>query len=189
MWKWLKKIFSGTGPSVVSQPAPVQVPQPVVTEPYKPEVKPDPYAPLPENETPWKQVALKEEGVAEIPGEKENPRILEYHAATKLKAASELTSWCSAFISWVMKEAGYKTMATAWARDWLSYGKKLSVPVPWCIVVLERNAPGGDSHVTFWTGKRKDGKIEVFGGNQGNKVCFAWYAEKDILGYRWPVKN
>jgi hypothetical protein len=141
MWKWLKKLFSGKGNvNVTPAPAPVELPKPV-QEPFKEVPKPAPYAPLPENETPWKAIALKEEGVAEIPGDKHNPRILEYHAATKLSAKSELTAWCSAFMSWVMKTSGYKNPATAWARDWLKYGTKLSTPVPWCIVVLERNDP------------------------------------------------
>lgn len=133
----------------------------------------------------WYQIATKELGVTEVRGG-ENKRILEYHSATSLKAREDEVSWCASFVSWVLLQAGCKSLKTAWARDYLSYGNKLSAPKKYCIMVFERNAPGGDSHVCFWTGEETSTGYKVLGGNQSNMVCIKEYLKKDLLGCVWP---
>lgn len=141
----------------------------------------------PIDETPWMTIATKEIGISEIPGAKHHPRIIEYHQATSLKAKDDETSWCSSFVCWVLKQSGYKTTNSAWARDWLKYGD-VADKQRGSIIILERNGPGGDSHVGFCTGKETDTHIEVLSGNSGNSVCIKLYNKKDILGFRRPIK-
>lgn len=136
------------------------------------------------NEIPWMTIAEKEIGVTESNNPK---RVIEYHQATSLKAKDTATAWCSSFCNCVLREAGYKTTNSAWARDWLKYGQ-IADKQRGCIMVFERNAPGGDSHVAFYTGKETVTGYLVLGGNQGDSVCIKEYKKKDLLGCRWPIK-
>ena len=134
--------------------------------------------------TPWVRIAHMEIGVTEAKNPK---RVIEYHQATTLKAKDTATAWCSSWVCWVLQQAGYKTTKSAWARDWLKYGELADLQEG-CIVVMERNGPGGDSHVGFYTGKQTATHIELLSGNSGNSVCLKMYPKKDLLGTRWPIK-
>lgn len=130
-----------------------------------------------------------EDGVAEIPGSKDHPLIKEAHALAGLKGSGDLTAWCSSFMLLVFIRCGVPQIKMqgmkAWARDWASFGVRLATFKPYCLVVIERNGPGGDSHITC--GIKIDGDmILCWGGNQNNKVCPKWYPLKDVLYYRWP---
>ncbi|MGZ3770076.1 MAG: TIGR02594 family protein [Bdellovibrio sp.] len=140
---------------------------------------------FPVSETPWLDIALKEVGVTEVSNPK---RVIEYHQATSLKAKDVKTPWCAAFANWVLMQAGHKRTNTAWARDFLDCGKTLIKPQKGCIMVFERNAPGGDSHVTFWTGEETLNTYLCVGGNQLDAVCVKGYAKSALLGCRWPQK-
>lgn len=134
---------------------------------------------------PWLAVAKQELGQAEIAGEQDNPRIVEYHKSTKLKATDDETPWCSAFCNWCMLGAAFQGTDQANARSWLAWGKSIEIPAYGCVTVLQRGT-GWQGHVGFFVGK-KDGQVAVLGGNQGNAVSVAWFPEKNVLGYRWPA--
>ena len=139
---------------------------------------------IPKVDVSWMQIAEKEIGVTEWSNPK---RVIEYHQATDLKAKDTSTAWCSSFACWVLGQAGYKTTKSAWARNWLNYGD-IADKQRGCIMVFERNAPGGDSHVAFYTGKETATGYLVIGGNQGDSVCIKEYRKKDLLGCRWPIR-
>jgi uncharacterized protein (TIGR02594 family) len=143
-------------------------------------------APAPSGEEPkWLTVARGEIGQTEIEGAQNNPRIVEYHAATSLHASDDETPWCSAFANWCMKQAGIKGTGEANARSWLNWGRQLSAPVAGCVVVLKRGNSTTSGHVTFYVGRNGD-YLQVLGGNQSNKVKISNYPVADVLGYRWP---
>jgi len=134
----------------------------------------------------WYTIAETELGQSES----KNPtRIAGYHAATSLPKASQKASvaWCASFVCWVLKQAGKAHTGSAWARDYIGYGTPLAKPKKHCILVFERNAPGGDSHVGFWTGEETSTQYLVLGGNQDNMVKKKYYAKKDLLAARWPT--
>lgn len=158
--------------AMTSAPAPA-------ANPDLPIVLPEPM----DDQPPWMAIAKAELGVREGVNDK---RIVEYHQATSLKAPNSGVAWCSSFVNWVMKQAGIQGTNSAWARDWLKWGMKLDTPRPGCICVIERNGPGGDSHVFFWLGE-KDGFVTALGGNQHDMVCETQYAKSLVLGYRWPA--
>jgi uncharacterized protein (TIGR02594 family) len=141
---------------------------------------------------PWMQIAQAFErmGVIEQPGTKHHPLILWFHSQTKLKATTDEVPWCSAFACAVMEMAGYKSPRSAAARDWLKWGTPHATPAFGAIVVFDRSDPSNKNaaHVAFWWGDRADGRVDVLGGNQSNKVCVAPYLKSDVIGYRWPVK-
>lgn len=147
-------------------------------------------SPFKDDSAPWMKIVRGEIGVKEVPGAGNNPRVLEYHASTSLDekyAGKDATSWCSSFANWVMKQQGIKGTGSAWARNWTSWGIKLDKPVYGCVAVYERNAPGGDSHVTFYVGDSASKQYDrCIGGNQSDSVRESLYDKKTNLAYRWP---
>jgi uncharacterized protein (TIGR02594 family) len=143
-------------------------------------------APVASGDAPWMVFARGEMGQAEIEGAQNNPRIVEYHAATSLKATDDETPWCSAFANWCMKKAGIRGTGQANARSWLDWGRRIDTPVAGCIVVLKRGTSTTSGHVGFFTEKQGD-RIQVLGGNQSNRVKLSLYPTSDVLGYRLPA--
>ncbi|WP_162917676.1 NlpC/P60 family protein [Dongia deserti] len=137
----------------------------------------------------WFSKAREELGVTEIPGDMDNPRIIEYHSATSLKAPDDETPWCSAFVNWCFQQVGIKGTNLANARSWQTWGQELAEPRLGCVVVLwreNRNSPKG--HVAFYVGPddANPQKIRLLGGNQGDRVSIAGYDKSRVLSYRWP---
>ena len=137
----------------------------------------------------WYSTAIRELNQSEIKGKKHNPRILEYHSKTKLKAKSDEVSWCSSFVNWCFARTGIRGTESAAARSWLGWGKVLERPKVGCVVVFWRvRLSGWQGHVGFFV--REDEKhIWVLGGNQDNKVSIKKYRKSRLLGYRWPDQN
>ena len=150
-------------------------------------------AETPEEETDeglaWMAVAMRELGVKEYTGAGDNPRIVQYLSSTTLPAPArnnDETHWCSAFVNWCVEQAGYAGTDSAWARSWLSWGKKAKRPRRGCIVVLERPcAEGGCGHVGFYIGV-SGAKVKLLGGNQSDSVCISEYPRSRVLSYRVP---
>ena len=174
-WTWLKSLFKST---------PTYPPAPVIVKPADPVPAPttkpiaDPGIPR------WYAIALKEIGVKEVVGKGDNPRVLEYHAATGLHSTDDDVAWCAAFVSWVFVQAKMASKRTAWARDYLLWGVTLKEPRFGCVVVFKRGTGG---HVAFYKSGYKTGVIQCLGGNQSNAVNVSGFSEANVLGYRWPT--
>lgn len=139
--------------------------------------------------TPWLDIAKGEIGTAEVKGVKNNPKIMEYHKSTLLKATSDEVPWCAAFVGWCLMSAGVKSTLSAVARSYLSLGKVLKDPEIGCIVILRRGSSKWQGHVGFYMGSLGQGTIEVLGGNQGDKVSIQTFLKEKVLGYRMPSKK
>ena len=124
----------------------------------------------------WYLIAKRELeiGVEEVKGKEHNPRILEYHQATTLKATDDETAWCSSFVNWCVKMSGHKGTKSASARSWLKWGKPLKEPKEGCIVILKRGNSSWQGHVGFYVGT-SGSHILILGGNQGNEVNISSY--------------
>jgi len=131
------------------------------------------------------EIARAETGTKEMQGKSTNPRILEYHQTTKLKAVSDEVAWAAAFVNWVLKQAGIEGTDSSLARSFLRWGSPLRSPVPGCIVILKRG-PAPFGHVAFFVRRAQAGFIEALGGNQADQVKISAYRESDVLGYRVP---
>lgn len=125
-------------------------------------------------------------GVREVPGARHNPRIVEYHAATTLRATSDEVPWCSAFVNWCLLEAGEPGTRSAAARSWLRWGVALEVPRYGAVAVLSRGADPARGHVGFFLRERDDAVL-VLGGNQGNAISIAAFPRTRVLAFRWPA--
>lgn len=131
----------------------------------------------------WMQIASAELGVKEKPGAADNPRVIEYHSLTTLKATEDSVPWCSSFVSWCLEKSGVQSTKSAWARSYLNWGVELKEPKYGCIVVFTRGASSG--HVAFFVDKSSHG-VKVLGGNQSDEVNYSYYSQSRVLGYRWP---
>lgn len=139
----------------------------------------------PSEDFPWMTFARAEIGVKEYPSERHNLRILEYHKATSLRATSDETPWCSAFVNWCLQQAGILGTNSAAAKSFLKWGREIKDPVPGCIVVLKRGGHAWNGHVAFYLGKNNL-NISLLGGNQSNRVKVGNYHLEDVLSYRLP---
>ena len=132
----------------------------------------------------WITIAEGELNQKEIPGAKNNPRILEYHKFTDLKATSEDVPWCSAFCCWCMEQALIVSPRAAGARMWLKWGIGITRPALGCVAVFKRGNSPIDAHCGFFLGEEGNDYL-IIGGNQGNRVSIKKFPKKDLLGLRW----
>lgn len=127
--------------------------------------------------------------VAEVPGERSNPRIVLYHGTTSGPPASDGVAWCSSFVNFCVEQAGLRGTDSKWAMSWHTSGWGTAVtdaPQVGDIVVFERregSAAGKQlgGHVGFWLRSSAD-KITLLGGNQGNRVSITDYPIGGLLG-------
>lgn len=133
----------------------------------------------------WMGIAFDELGQAEAAGPLHNPRIVEYHGATKMKAMTDEVAWCSAFVCWVMEKAQFVSTRSAAARSWINWGQKLERARYGCIVILKRGTHAWQGHVGFYLDQDAT-HIYVYGGNQGNRTSVRRYPKDEVIAYRWP---
>lgn len=136
------------------------------------------------DETPWMDLAKHELGISET---KDPERVRTYLRATRLpqEYIQPSTPWCGGFMSYILEQAGYKSMRTASALDYLNYGIPISEPKYGCIIIYQR---AGGGHVHFYEASNSLTYLGI-GGNQNNSVCELNYLKARALGFRWPLRN
>jgi len=140
-------------------------------------------------------LAQRFDGFKEAPGAIHNPAVVAMLQLVDRSVHDDETPWCSAFvnyIAWLLDVPRSKSLA---ARSWLRVG----MPVPlsearrgFDVVVLSRgaNAPGpavldAPGHVGFFAGVlHAPERVQVYGGNQGDKVSLAEFPIDRVLGVR-----
>ena len=136
----------------------------------------------------WLKNARELVGLREIVGSKNEPKVLEFFKeAGHPEIHNDETAWCAAFANSMLRRAGFAGTGALNARSFLTWGTKLDVPKPGCIVVFKRGNSEWEGHVAFFLRDLGNGYLEVLGGNQGNAVSIARHAKADLLGYRWPL--
>lgn len=136
----------------------------------------------------WLEIAENEMGTAEVQGSGDNPKILQYHQTTSLKATDDSVAWCSAFTNWCMKEVGLEGTKSAAARSWLNWGERLDEPRTGCVAVLKRGSNPAQGHVGFYVGDG-NGRMRILGGNQANQVKVSLFPKAMLLSFRWPRQD
>ena len=113
-------------------------------------------------------------GLTERPGPGSNPEILEMIKSMFPNAVDDSeVAWCSIFINYVAKLAGYERSGSGMARSWETVG----TPIPDIgrmigdVVVFWRGSKtSGKGHVGLYVNDTRDGRIRVLGGNQSDSV-------------------
>lgn len=146
-----------------------------------------PVAPHSTDETPWMRFALKEVGVKEVSGSKDNPTILKYWMEAGISGGdSDEIAWCAVFTNAMLARAGVEGTGSAMAKSFLKWGKSVANPFPGCIVVLDRTDSPAFGHVGFFI-KRDATHVYVLSGNQSNMVSVAAYPLSRNPRYRMPT--
>jgi uncharacterized protein (TIGR02594 family) len=137
----------------------------------------------------WAEIAFRELlfNVNEIPGPRDNLRILEYFKATGLEPADgDQTPWCAAGENWVLMTAGLKGTGAANARSFQFWGTPTELRRGAIVVLWRVSRDDWRGHVGFltgWTGAT----IDLLAGNQGNTWSIARFPRERMLSCRWPT--
>jgi len=134
------------------------------------------------------KIATGELGVKEIPGVKNEKRIVDYAKEAGFNnITDDETPWCSIFVNWCSQKAGLQRSHRANARSWLAVGMPVNDPMPGDIVIYWRENPktSWKGHVGIFLGFSKDrSRIFTLGGNQRNSVSIQGYDASKVLGFR-----
>ena len=135
------------------------------------------------------EMAKADLGLAEVPGAKHNPAILEmFEKAGHGWVQDDETPWCAASANKWVTLAGFVGTGQLNARSFLKWGRE----VRWSdarrgdIVVLwrkDRHGPYGHVAV-FERWLDETNEVELLGGNQDDRVCRAPYPTRRILSIR-----
>lgn len=113
-------------------------------------------------------IALGELGVSKVPNE-DSARVKQYVEET-FQNDEEYSSdgWCSGFVSWVLKQAGYQYSPENTDYGWMYYLVRVSEPKIGDIVLMEGHIAFFDGYATQPTGEKY---VRLLGGNQDYQVC------------------
>jgi len=130
--------------------------------------------------------AMELYGLKEIPGEVNNPQIVQFFKDTGQSwVQDDETAWCSAFINWIALKCGCERSFKLDARSWLKVGKEILNPEIGHVVIFWRdNENSWRGHVGLYIGEKDNGDIYCLGGNQSNMVNIKAYGKYRLLGYR-----
>lgn len=134
--------------------------------------------------------ASRDIGVKEIPGRRDNARIMEYFkVAGHTWVNSEQTPWCSAAMCAWTSACALPSTGSLRARSWLDVSPARAVKrtedlALGDIVVLWRGSrDAATGHVALFV-TRRAGYLYLLGGNQSNEVCIKRYPEYRFLAGR-----
>lgn len=136
---------------------------------------------------PWLDIAVSLIGTKEIPGKKNNPKILEmYPEAGDSKITSENVPWCSAFVCYCLSKAGYRDTDSLLARSYLKYGVACD-PQKGAIAIFPRGNDPTFGHVGIVDDYHEaTDTVWLVSGNEGDAVKRSPYPRKKALGFRMP---
>ncbi|MFN7167598.1 MAG: CHAP domain-containing protein [Pannonibacter sp.] len=102
-----------------------------------------------------------------------NPLITSFFGMTAtMPSKGDQTSWCSAFVSFVLYATGKATMLSALSGSYRKYSTATTTPEVGDIVVFRKNGDEGNQgfgHVGFFISETDD-EVTVLGGNQGGST-------------------
>lgn len=131
--------------------------------------------------------ALSQFDTREIVGKEDNPEVLKYFEILGFdgQELKDETSWCAAFVNWVLVELDLPNTGRLNARSFLDIGESVKQdPKMGDVVVLWRESiESWKGHVGFYI-RETETKIYLLGGNQGNRVSIQPYDKKRLLDIR-----
>lgn len=96
----------------------------------------------------------------------ENLVIVWFFHATKTQPTGDCTSWCAAFLSWSLEQAGLKSKHSASSQAYLNFGTETKTPTLGDIVVFQNIDNKDRGHVALFLGETPV-SVHILGGNQG----------------------
>lgn len=129
-------------------------------------------------------IARRDIGLREIKGPKHSSRISNWLLRLGAWWRDDETPWCGVAVAGWLNEAGLPYPKTFYrALSWRDYGVPCGIELG-AIAVLQR---AGGGHVGIVTGVNLTRTyIRLLGGNQGDRVCEAWFPVDRVVAYRKP---
>jgi uncharacterized protein (TIGR02594 family) len=131
--------------------------------------------------------ALKLYNTTEVPGDEDNPMIIDWaiEAGLRRDYIHDSTAWCGLFMAIVAKRAGKAIPANPlWALNWAKFGTKVSNGAKLGDVLVFKRTGGG--HVALYVGE-DDASYHCLGGNQSDKVNIVRKLKSRIYAIRRPI--
>jgi uncharacterized protein (TIGR02594 family) len=170
-------------------PAPTIVSAPVTwntcaTAPDKPAL-PSPPSSIPVFDQKIIDTAMQEIGVTKQVGYN-SERVKQYVQETDQELDEyDQDGWCNAFVSWVLKQNGYKYNSLNSVGEVTYSFHQVETPKIGDVVVIT-------GHIAFYAGEATfpglDNAILLLGGNQAHRVCILPLPKSYVLMYLEPVK-
>src|SRR5438128_1847520 len=134
----------------------------------------------------WLELAWADLGVAEGPGDANNPRVVRYYAdAGHPEVRADEVAWCAAFVGACLERAGVACTRSLMARSYLDWGQALNDPRTGAVAVLSRGGDPSLGHVGFLIGLTAS-DVVLLAGNQGDAVSVQAFPRARLVGLRWP---
>ena len=133
----------------------------------------------------WLTLARKEIGTVEIPGSRNNPKVVQYYLDVTGKKMSDSVPWCAAFVGAMLTRSGKKSSGSLMARSYVKYGKKVGAQ-PGAIATWPRGSSKIFGHVNFVESVSGD-RLVCIGGNQSDAVNRKVYSKRKALAFTWPA--
>lgn len=158
----------------------------------KPKLEAPPETPETYDQIPWMkhfEEDLTLDWSEKSPGD--NPLIVQAWKNCGYPKMPDETPWCGIYMGDLLLRAGIlPPKECAWARNYSDpdWAIGLSDPMYGCIVNIERNEPGGDSHVGVCLSWDED-YVRLGGGNQSNTVTDNLIVKRSrVISYKLPVR-
>lgn len=139
----------------------------------------------------WLTYGLTLVGTAEVPGTRDNPKIIDWAKLEGGNIAAEYTHdsipWCALFANHILTKCGHKGTETLWALDFA--GKwpavQLGGPALGSFAPMLRN---GGGHIICVAGKDQHGNVMGLGANQSDTTSVIPFPRERLnKGYWWPA--
>lgn len=137
---------------------------------------------------PWMETAERLIGTHEIPGNRSNPKILEWAEQVGGWVEDYYTDddipWCGLFVAHCMLDNNIPVTINnpLSAREWAKFGERIT-PCFGSIMVFSRN---GGGHVGFYVSEDSY-SYHILGGNQSNQVNVTKVSKERFLDSRCPT--
>lgn len=134
--------------------------------------------------------AFKYYGMTEIVGKGSNSTIMamaKYIGVIEWYTDDDIP-WCAIPPGFFLKKDGYAVPspgAILAAKSFLTFGKKIEKGLECYGHILIFARPGGN-HVCWYVGENEHAFL-CYGGNQSNKMGFAWIDKARLIGCREPI--
>ena len=132
--------------------------------------------------------AFRDLGMREVPGNRDNPRVLEmFRTVGHAWVEHDETAWCAAAVGTWLAEANMPFLRSLGARPYAKWGTGTQTPKRGDVVVMKRGNSSWQGHVALYLGT-KAGRVYVIGGNQRDSVSVTSYPLSKVIAYRTPTR-
>ena len=136
----------------------------------------------------WFEEARSLLGTKEVPGDANNPIILDWAGDLDIHYPGDDIPWCGLFVAHCIGATlpGESLPGNPLgARRWEKFGDGTEPRLGAVMVFWRKSRSSGLGHVGFYNGEDDDA-YQILGGNQSDQVSLAWVSKSRFVEARWP---